>query len=115
MVAQRCAILRTQSKSPVGVDIKARLAAAIGRAGVNETNSIGVVAADQNACYSATLHKVRTEAGPEEMLVVLHAATILGKRAIGVGRSTVYQNPDTINAVLAELKDNVAALIAANP
>jgi hypothetical protein len=114
-IAQRCSILRIQSNSPAGADIDARLASTIEKIKVNEARSIGVIAEDDNACYTATLEKVATETGTEKMLVGLHAATVVSNRAIGVRRYTVYQNPDTINAMLPKLKGDVAALLAANP
>jgi hypothetical protein len=114
-IERMCWILRIQSKSPIGSDINARLAGTIEKIKVNEASSIGVVAEDKNACYTAMLHKAWTEAGTEKTLVGLHAATIISNRVIGVRRYTVYQNPDTINAMLEKLKGDVAALIAANP
>jgi hypothetical protein len=113
-IARMCSILRLQGSSPVGADFNARLAGTIEKIKVNETGSIGVIAEDENACYTAMIHKAWTDAGTQMMLVGLHAATIVSNRAIGVRRNAVYQNPDTINAVLAKLKGDVAALIAAN-
>ncbi|HXW26441.1 MAG TPA: hypothetical protein VEK73_16980 [Xanthobacteraceae bacterium] len=113
-IARMCSILRLQSKSPVGTDINARLAGTLEKIKVNEIGFIGVIAEDENACYSATVHKAWTEAGTEKVLAGLHAATIISNRAIGVRRYAVYQNPDTIGAILAKLKGDVAALIAAN-
>jgi hypothetical protein len=115
-VARRCETLRIQLNSPIGADIDTRrLANTIEKIKVNEVASIGVIAEDKNACYTATLLKARTETGLEKMLIGLQAATVVGNRAIGVHRYAVYQNPDTINAVLAKLKEDVAAFVAANP
>jgi hypothetical protein len=113
-IAQRCATLRTQGNAAVG-DIDARLAGALEKIKTNETGYIGVLAEDQNACYIALLQKLRTEAGTEKTQAGVYAVTIIGNRTIGVYRFAVYQNPDTINAMLAKLKGDVAALIAANP
>jgi hypothetical protein len=114
-IARWCSILRIQSNSPIGVDIDARLASTIEKIKVNEAGSIGVIAEDKAACYAATLYKVQTETGTEKMLIGLQAATVISKRDIRVHRYAVYRNPDTINAMLPKLKENVAALIAANP
>jgi hypothetical protein len=114
-IERRCSILRSQSNSPVGADFDARLAGTIEKIKVNEVGSIGVIAEDKNACYTATLQKGFTETGTEKMLVGLHAATVISNRAIGVRRYAVYQNPDTIDAMLPKLKSDVAALVAANP
>jgi hypothetical protein len=45
----------------------------------------------------------------------LWVVTIIRNRSIAVNRFAVYQNPDTVSAVLAKLKADVAALSAANP
>jgi hypothetical protein len=50
----------------------------------------------------------------EKMLMGLQAATIIGNRAIDVHRYAVYQGRETITVMLPKLKENVAALIAAN-
>jgi hypothetical protein len=113
-VAASCSILRHQTKSPVGVDIKARLAGIVEKIKVNQTGTIGVLGEDKNGCHSAILYKAWSE-GTQKMVVGLDAATVLSKRAIAVRRYAVYQNPDTIDAMLAKLEDNVAALVAANP
>jgi hypothetical protein len=95
-------------------DAFARLAGIVEKIKVNQTGSIGVIGEDKNGCYSAILYKAWSE-GTQKMLVRLDAATVLSKRAIAVRRYAVYQNPETIDAILAKLEDNVAALIAANP
>jgi hypothetical protein len=114
-IARACSILRVQSNSPVGGDIDARLASTNEKIKVNEAISIGVIAEDKNACYTATLHKASTETGVEKMLADLQAATVISNKAIGVRRYAVYQNPDTIKAMLVKLIDDVAALVVANP
>jgi hypothetical protein len=115
LIERKCSFLRIQSNSPIGTDIDARLASTIEKIKINEAGAIGVIAEDNNACYTATLQKVRTETGTEKLLVALHAATIVSNRAIGVRRYTVYRNPETISAMLPKLKGDVAALVAANP
>ena len=82
---------------------------------VNEAGSIGVIAEDENACYSATLIKKKTDAGAQKVLVALQANAVVRTKAIIVRRQTVYQNPDTIKAVLPKFKSDVAAFVAANP
>jgi hypothetical protein len=114
-IERMCYILRLDGRSPIGSDVNAHLASAIERIRQNESGSIGVIAEDKNACYTAMLHKTWTETGTVKILVGLHAATIVRNRAIGVRRHTVYQNSDTVDAALAKLKSDVAALIAANP
>jgi NAD(P)-dependent dehydrogenase (short-subunit alcohol dehydrogenase family) len=112
-IAQTCATLRAHD-GIVG-DITARIAATIEKLKINETGVIGVLAEDKNACYVATLQRLRAEAGTEKARVGVIAATILGNRSVGVFHDAVYQNPETIDTMLAKLKDNVATLVAANP
>jgi len=113
-VAQTCTTLRTQGSAIVR-DINARLASILEKIKINETSFIGVLAEDANACYAALIQKVGTEAGKEKTQVVLYAVTIIRSRSMAIDRYAVYQNPDTVNAVLAKLKLDVAGLIAANP
>lgn len=114
-VASKCSTLRASSKSPIGTDVDARLASAVEKIKVSEADSIGVIAEDDNACYTATLTKKRIDAGTQKVLVVLQANAVIRTKAIIVRRQAVYQNPDTIKAVLPKLKSDVAAFVAANP
>ena len=82
---------------------------------VGEAGSIGVIAEDDNACYTATLAKQRTDTGAQKVLVFLQANAVVRTKAIIVARQAVYQDPDTIKAVLPKLKSDVAAFVAANP
>jgi hypothetical protein len=113
-IAQACTALRARALDAVVGDTNARFAATIAKMKANETSFVGVLAEDKNACYGAVLQKLVNQAGGERRLVGLFAATIVSDRSIGVYRYAVYQNPETINPMLAKLKDDVAALIAAN-
>jgi hypothetical protein len=114
-VASKCSTLRASSKSPIGTDVDARLASAIENIKVSEAGSIGVIAEDDNACYTATLTKKRTDAGAEKVLVILQANAVIRTKAIIVRRQAVYQNPATVKAVLPKLKSDIAAFVEANP
>ena len=114
-VASKCRTLRNVSRSPVGTDVDTRLASTVEKMKVGEAGSIGVIAEDDNACYSAKLIKNMTDAGAEKVLVGLQANVVVRTKAIIVGRQAVYQNSDTIKAVLPKLKSDVAAFVAANP
>jgi hypothetical protein len=114
-VASKCSILRASSESASGTDVDARLASTVEKIKVNEAGSIGVIAEDENACYTATLIKKKTDAGAQKVLVVLQANAVVRTKAIIVRRQAVYQNPDTIKAVLPKFKSDVAAFVAANP
>jgi hypothetical protein len=114
-VASKCSILRTSSRSPIGTDVDARLASTLEKIKESEASFIGVIAEDDNACYTATLAKIRTDTGAQKVLVALQANAVIRTKAIIVRRQAVYQDPDTIKAVLPKLKSDVAAFIAANP
>jgi hypothetical protein len=114
-VASKCSILRASSKTPIGTDVDARLASTIEKIKVSEAGSIGVIAEDDNACYTATITKKRTDAGAEKVLLILQANAVIRTKAIIVRRQAVYQNPATIKAVLPKFKSDVAAFVEANP
>jgi hypothetical protein len=111
-ISQRCKNVRNLSNYPFGID--ARLASTIQNK-FGDAAPIGVIGEDKNACYSGALQKTVTETGTQRVLVSLNATTTVGNRAIVVSRYAVYQNQDTINALLPKLQGDVAALIAANP
>jgi len=52
--------------------------------------------------------------GTQRTLMGLDAITIISNSSIDVPQYAVYQDLDTIDDMLAKLKGNVAALIAAN-
>jgi hypothetical protein len=112
-IAQVCARTR-QAGAPEG-DVGARLAESVDNVRTGETRFFGIVAEDKNACYVAILQKYRTEAGRERTHVGMIAVTIISNRSIRLAHHTVYQSPVTIDDLLARLKRNVAALVAANP
>jgi len=114
-VASRCSTLRISSKSPIGTDVDARVASTVEKIKTGEAGPIGVIAGDENACYTAVLLKNKTETGMPKVLVVLQANTVIRTKAIIVRRQAVYQNPDRIKAVLPKFKSDVAAFVAANP
>jgi hypothetical protein len=80
----------------------------------NEQSFVGVLAEDGEACYAGLITKIRTEAGTDKTQLSLFAITTIKNRALFVYRFTVYKNSDTVNDVLAKLKIDVAAMIAAN-
>ncbi|MET4296575.1 hypothetical protein [Bradyrhizobium sp. LB5.2] len=114
-VASKCKTLRASSNSPVGTDVDARLASILEKINVNQGGSIGVITEDDNACYTATLTKQGTDDGARKLFVNLQANAVVRTKAIMVRRQAVYQDGDTIKAVLAKLKIDVAAFVTANP
>jgi hypothetical protein len=117
-VAQTCMTLRARGQAFAvnqRPDIKARIESAVEKVRINETSFIGVLAEDSHACYAGWVEKGRTEAGTDKTQVTVGAVTIIRTRSIYVYRAAIYQNSDTIDAALAKLKVDVAALMAANP
>jgi hypothetical protein len=114
-VASSCKILRASNKSPVGTDVDARLASIIEKINVNEAGSLGVIAEDDNACYNGMITVQKTDDGAPKLFVSLQANAVVQTKAIMVRRQAVYQNRDTIKAVLAKLRSDVGAFIKANP
>jgi len=117
-VAQLCAATRAQNNAILAnesPDLKARIERTVEKVKINETRPIGVLAEDANACYQGAIQKDKGEDGTDKTMVGLGALTIVKNRTIFVYRFSAYQNPNTVDAVLAKLKVDVAALIAANP
>ena len=116
-VAQTCAVLRAEGEKILAnqlPDIKARVESTLKQIKMNETNFLGVLAEDPDACYAALIQKIRTEAGTDKTQVTMFAVTIIKDRTVFVYRFAVYANANSVNAVLAKIKVDVAALIAAN-
>jgi hypothetical protein len=114
-VASKCKTLRASRNSPAGTDVDARFASAVEKIRDSDAGSIGVIAEDDNACYTATLQKYRTDAGEQRVLVTFQANTVIRTKAIIVRRQAIYQNSDTVKGVLPKFKSDVAAFVAANP
>jgi hypothetical protein len=116
-VAQTCATLRAEGEKILAnqlPDIKARVESTLKEIKMNETNFLGVLAEEPAACYAALIQKIRTEAGTDKTQVTMFAVTIIKDRSVFVYRFAVYANANSVNEVLAKIKVDVAALIAAN-
>jgi hypothetical protein len=113
-VASKCRTLRASSNNPIGNDVDARLVSVLEKIKVGEVGFIGVIAEDDNACYTAALAKQRI-ADAEKVQVILEANAVVRTKAIIVRRHAVYENPDTIKAALPKFKSDVAAFVEANP
>lgn len=114
-VASACKTLRITSNSPIGTDIDARLASILEKINVNQAGSIGVIAEDDNACYTATVSKKKTDDGAQTVFVELQANAVVRTKAIMIRRQAVYRDRDTIKVMLPKFKSDVAAFVAANP
>lgn len=116
-IQQTCAFLRAEGNKVLSnqlPDLKARIEAALKQVKVNQTSFIGVLAEDRNACYAGLIQQLHTEAGTEKTQVSLFAATIVKNRSVFVYRFAEHTGPDSVSNALANLKDDVAALYAAN-
>jgi hypothetical protein len=81
---------------------------------LNESGFIGVLAEDPTACYAALLQKLLTQFGTEKTQVVLFATTVVKRKMIFYYLFSPYVSADTVTAMVALHKKNVAALLAAN-
>jgi hypothetical protein len=117
-VKKTCAGLGAQGDKLVAEkapDIKSRIESALEKVKMNEMRFIGVLAEDSTACYGGLIQKFRTEAGTDKAQLTVFAATIIKNKSIFVYRMTVYMTSETVDGTLANLKTNIAALLAANP
>jgi hypothetical protein len=116
-VAQTCAKLRATGDKILAnklPDIKARVESTLSKIKMNETKFIGVLGEDPNACYAGIIQKLHTEANTDKTQVTVFAVTLIKKKSVFVYRFSLYQNPQSVDAVLSKLKADVSALVAAN-
>ncbi len=112
-----CAELRAQGEKALAdrlPGMKANVENIIKEVKLNETTFAGVLAEEPNACYAALISKIRTALGTDKTQVTLIALTIIKGKNVYMYRTAVNLTPDTINAVLAKSKIDLAALLAAN-
>jgi hypothetical protein len=115
-VAQSCGTLRAQGTkiaSDQMPDAKRNIESTLKKVKYNEQTFVGVLAEDADACYAGLISKIRTEVGTDKTQLTLFAITIIKNRMVFVYRFTVY-NSNTVNKTLANLKIDVAAMVAAN-
>jgi hypothetical protein len=118
-IQETCATLRKEGSAIVSnelPDVKARLAALVKKAKVNEATFIGVMAEEEKppACYAGLVERLHTEAGTDKTQLTLIAATTVKNRRIYIFRSMIHTGPDTIDSGLAKLKADVAGFHKAN-
>jgi hypothetical protein len=117
-VHQTCATMRNQGDKILGdqlPDIKARVESTLSNVKVNQTSLIGVLAEDSNACYAAMLQKMRTEVNTDKTQVIVFAIMLVKGIPLFLYRFSEYRRWDTFNALVTNVKGDVAAVIAANP
>jgi hypothetical protein len=116
-VAQTCAGLRAEGDKIVSnqtPDMKARIESTLKKVKLNQMGFIGVLGEDPEACYAGLAQKIHTEAGTDKTQLAVFATTIIKDRLVLLYEFTVYVNAGTVKSLLAKLKIDAAALIAAN-
>jgi hypothetical protein len=112
-----CANMRTEGDkvSAIIPDLNARVVTALKGAKFDETNFLGVLAEDADACYYGLLQKLRTEVGTEKTQVTVAATTVVKGKVVYYNLYTVYRDgADTLATALERHRRNVPALLAAN-
>jgi hypothetical protein len=116
-IKQTCDTLRAEGDKILAnqlPDIKKRTEEALKNVKMRQTSFLGVLAEESNACYAGLLQQLHTEANTEKTQVTVFGIAIVKNRSIFVYRFAVYADSNSIDAALAKLKSNVAALYAAN-
>jgi hypothetical protein len=116
-IKETCDSLRAEtgeSLSNVMQDAKARLESALEKVKINQMAILGVLAEEPRACYAGLVQQARTQVGTDKTVLNLYATTIVRNRTVLLYRYGLYTGPESVSKALAKLKDDVAALYAAN-
>lgn len=117
-IKQLCSQQREASEKVVtgiATDMKARIEEAVRGVQLNQVRSLGVVAEDANACYAALVQRFKAETGKDVTIMALFATTFVQGKLVLYYLYSPYRTAQTMTALLAKQKLNVAALLAANP
>ena len=117
-IKQLCSQQREASEKVVtgiATDMKARIEEAVRGVQLNQVRSLGVVAEDANACYAALVQRFKAETGKDVTIMALFATTFVQGKLVLYYLYSPYRSAQTMTALLAKQKLNVAALLAANP
>ena len=117
-IKQLCSQQREASEKMVtgiATDMKARIEEAVRGVQLNQVRSLGVVAEDANACYAALVQRFKAETGKDVTIMALFATTFVQGKLVLYYLYSPYRSAQTMTALLAKQKLNVAALLAANP
>jgi hypothetical protein len=117
-IKQLCSQQREASEKAVSglaTDMKARVEEAVRGVQLNQVRSLGVVAEDANACYAALVQRLKAETGKDVTIMALFATTFVQGKLVFYYLYSPYRSAQTVTALLAKQKLNVAALLAANP
>ena len=117
-IKQLCSQQREASEKMVtgiATDMKARIEEAVRGEQLNQVRSLGVVAEDASACYAALVQRFKAETGKDVTIMALFATTFVQGKLVLYYLYSPYRSAQTMPALLAKQKLNVAALLAANP
>jgi len=117
-IKQLCSQQREASEKVVtgiATDMKVRIEEAVRGVQLNQVRSLGVVAEDANACYAALVQRFKAETGKDVTIMALFATTFVQGKLVLYYLYSPYRSAQTMTALLAKQKLNVAALLAANP
>ena len=117
-IKQLCSQQREASEKVVtgiATDMKVRIEEAVRGVQLNQVRSLGVVAEDANACYAALVQRFKAETGKDVTIMALFATTFVQGKLVLYYLYSPYRSAQTMPALLAKQKLNVAALLAANP
>ncbi len=117
-IKQLCSQQREASEKMVtgiATDMKARIEEAVRGVQLNQVRSLGVVAEDASACYAALVQRFKAETGKDVTIMALFATTFVQGKLVLYYLYSPYRSAQTMTALLAKQKLNVAALLAANP
>jgi hypothetical protein len=117
MIKQICSQQREKGEkmmSGLARDIKARVEEAVRGVTVNQTRFLGVVAEEPGVCYAAMAQRLKGETGKDVTLIAVFATTFIKGKIVYYYLYSPYRSTQTVTAVLAKHKLNVAALLQAN-
>ncbi len=116
-IEQTCATLRQQGNQIVSdemPDLKTRIESAIKDLQMKQTTFIGVLAEEPSACYAGLVQLLHTQAGTDKTQLTLFAVTTVKNRTLYVYRFMIHTGSESVLRGLAEIKKDVAGLLAAN-
>lgn len=116
-IKQVCARQRKEGErtlTGLATDIKTRIEEAVRGVTVNQVRFMGVMAEEPGVCYAAMVQRFRAETGKDVTIVGVYATLFVKGKLVHYYVYTPYRSAQTVTALLARHKLNVAALIAAN-
>jgi hypothetical protein len=117
MLKQLCAHLREEGErmmTGLAPDVKQRVEQALKNTQVNQLRFLGVVADEESACYGAIAQRLKAQTGKDVTIVGLSATMFVKGKLLYYYLYAPYRSVQTVTALLARHKLNVAALLAAN-